>query len=100
MVRYTILIAFAALISAQTPAFSDASNLRCLNGFKKVKTFGSSIRCRAAKGGLGKKYAYHRAQIVARRAECNGHRNQPKTKVWRKNGKWAYRVTFICAVIF
>lgn len=90
----------AALTFSATTALADTSNLTCLNGFKKVRTYGNAIKCKAARGGLHRKDdARAEAALMMQRADCNAHQNRPKNKVWRKNGKWAYRVTFICALI-
>jgi len=82
-------------------AWAGAENLQCFRPFKKVRTYGNAIKCKAASEGLrDQKAATHIAYSHSVNADCNAHQSQPKVKVWKKGNRWAYRVTFICAIIY
>lgn len=97
------LAVFAVLPSAPiytNAAYADAGNLACERPFKKVATYFNAIKCKAASEGLrSKQDARHLAASVSVNSGCNAHASEPNFKVWKKGNRWAYRVTFICAII-
>lgn len=97
------LAVIAALPSAPmytNAAYADADNLVCELPFKKVATYFNAIKCKASSEGLrSKQAARHLAASVSINFGCNAHASEPKFKVWMKGNRWAYRVTFVCAII-
>lgn len=106
MTRISLFGLAIAIALASSPLFfseasAGAENLRCNRPFKKVRTYSSSIKCKAVETDLR---SQSHANVVAkqwiRAAGCNAHSSPPKNKVWKKKGKWTTRVTFTCAIIY
>ena len=102
----TLTLSAMALAAALTvslagagTASAGAENLKCLNGFNKVQTHEKSIKCKLAKSFSKKAKAEKRAKKWADMADCNAHMSPPSIKIWKKDGKWRTRVSFICAII-
>lgn len=92
------MLALAAL--AAKPAAAGSEHLQCHAGFLKVQTYANSILCKRASSSFPHEIiARKRAKTWADSASCNAHMSAPKKKVWKKGGRWAVRVTFICANI-
>jgi hypothetical protein len=80
-------------------ASAGADNLKCFGGFNKVQTHEKSIKCKRAKSFSKKSVAQERVKQWADAADCNAHMSPPSVKIWKKDGKWRGRVSFICAII-
>jgi len=89
--------------SFNSVAMAQASNLVCNEGFRKIRAYPTAIKCKRAEEGLRNQHAARSAAVRAvRDAGCQSgaHNNTPKAKVWLKGARWAYRVTFTCAIIY
>lgn len=105
MNRYEMVGALGATMlvlaaMAAKPAAAGSDHLQCHGGFRKVATYANSIKCKKA----GANFPYElvagkTAKNWADDASCNAHMSPPRKKVWKKGGRWAVRVTFICANI-
>ena len=100
MKKIALAVFMTSLSFMAGSAVAGSGNLACSDGFRKVATYPNSIKCKNAGEGYSKEsIAFNTARLMQYRADCNAHMGTVRTKVWRKNGKWAYRVTFICANI-
>ena len=81
-------------------AHAGAEHLQCHGGFDKTATYAGSIKCKRVHDRF---QFQHQAQKAANHwvkiASCNAHMSSPQKKVWKKDGRWKARVTFICANI-
>ncbi len=104
------LLTFSGLLAAGMLALSlltagmasaGTANLKCKNGFQKIATYASSIKCKRFRAGFATKNAAKKAaNRWKNKANCNAHMSAPQKKVWEKPANsWAARVTFICANI-
>lgn len=92
------MLALAAM--AAKPAAAGSEHLQCHGGFQKVETYAGAIKCKKASANFP--YALvagKTAKAWADNAGCNAHMSPPRIRVWKKGGRWAARVTFICANI-
>jgi len=98
-----LLVLAAFVVSPGAGSYNSVAILVCNDGFRKIRTYTTAIKCKRAEGGLRNQPAARRAAVRAvRDAGCKqgAHSNTPKAKVWLKGNRWAYRVTFTCAIIF
>ena len=93
-----VLIALGPITAEKASAGPE--HLKCQGGFKKVATYGNSIKCRRIKTGFPTKSAARTAaRNFSNAASCNAHMSAPKKRVLKAGGKWKAQVSFICANI-